>query len=148
MRSFARFDTRTALLLAIVALAWAMPAVAQSTQAAPSIQDLTTLSGISAFVLIALRLGQPFLWPNGGPSQAKWMQLYAVGAGIVAALLAAFVLEVSGRSQVGQVILNGIYGGIAAIGLYNPPAPTMTINAPSATVGPNDQVTVTSATKV
>ena len=98
---------------------------------APALSSLTTVAGISlvvtaieAFLLPALNLSTE--------ASNRFGPLLAVILGIIVALVATFTIVTGvGREDVVSAILNGIFGGLAAIGIHQVATKTALGQTPS-----------------
>lgn len=73
--------------------------------------DLQTTAGLAVLVTILVQVGKRYIAEERVP-------LFALGLGVVLAVLATAALGNYGVQAVAQAILTGLLGGAAAIGLY------------------------------
>lgn len=83
----------------------------------PTLQGLTQVAGIGVAVSILNFL----LWRTLGASDAtkgRFGPIVAVGTGVIVAVFAGFVLHLA-SADIAQAAINGVVGGLTAIGLYD-----------------------------
>lgn len=86
---------------------------------APTLQALTTVAGITiavaaieAFLLPALKLSDE--------ATNRFGPLLAVGLGIIISVIATWVVVTGvGKQDIASAVVNGIFGGLAAIGTHS-----------------------------
>lgn len=76
-----------------------------------ALSDLLTVSGLAVVITVLTQVAKPYITEDRVP-------LFAVGLGVVLAVLATVALGNYGVQAVAQAILTGLLGGGAAIGLY------------------------------
>lgn len=97
---------------------------------APTLQSLTTVAGIA----IAVTAIETFLLPALNLSvdaTNRFGPLLAVILGVAVSILATWVVVTGvGRQDIASAVVNGIFGGLSAIGLHQVASKTV-LNQPS-----------------
>ena len=86
---------------------------------APTLQALTTVAGATVLTAVIVQLILP-LFSFAPATQDRVGPLIAVAIGILVVLVATFtVVSGVGKADVVQGVVNGIFAGLAAIGVHN-----------------------------
>ena len=84
----------------------------------PSLDGLLTMGGLSTFVLALTFVLRKALALTPA-AMDRFGSLLAMGVGVVAALVATWALGLTGRVDLVQAVLLGIYAAWASSGLYD-----------------------------
>jgi len=91
---------------------------------AVTVQALGSIAGVAIVVLAIVQVLKPALaWPQA--TQDRFMPLIAVLLGVVVGLVGTAVLGGLSGVSVAQALLNGLFGGLSAVGLYSTVKPVV-----------------------
>lgn len=96
---------------------------------APTIQALTTVAGAAILVAVLVQVFMQTAQPDG-PTADRYGPILAIITGIVVVVTATWVIGGATRLDAAQAVVNGIFAGLASMGIHN--VVTKTLIPPSA----------------
>jgi hypothetical protein len=83
--------------------------------------DLELLLGVPGATILTSLLAEVIkrAWDPPADIQDRFMPLVAIAIGVTVVFFATFILDLFTRADIGMAIINGIFAGLAACGLYD-----------------------------